>query len=69
MRVRHVRDLGEPAIEKEVVGIDEYERLRELEEQAEDAWLNGLADAAEAEGLNGSISLEEMTAALHSGGA
>ncbi|MDV9174571.1 hypothetical protein R6V09_31235 [Streptomyces sp. W16] len=69
MNVRHVRDLSEPAVEKEVVDIDEHGRLRELEEQAEDAWLNRLADEAEAEGLDGSLSLEEMTAVLRSRGA
>ncbi|MFI6401016.1 hypothetical protein [Streptomyces sp. NPDC050548] len=51
---------------KEVVNIDEYGRLRELEQQAEDAWLNGLADKAETEGRDGSVSLEEMTAVLRS---
>ncbi|WP_234468409.1 hypothetical protein [Streptomyces sp. MBT62] len=56
---------GRP-IEKEAVDIDAYGRLRELEEQAEDAWLNGLADKAEAEGRDGSVSLEEMAAALRS---
>ena len=69
MHVRHVRGLSEPAIEKEAVDIDEYGRLREREEQAEDAWLNSLADEAEAEGRDGSVSLEEMTAVLRSDGA
>jgi hypothetical protein len=67
--VRHVRDLSEPAIEKEVVAIDEHGRLRALEEQAEDAWLNGLADKAETERLDGSVSLEEMAALLGVHGA
>ncbi|MEV0486245.1 type II toxin-antitoxin system Phd/YefM family antitoxin [Streptomyces sp. NPDC050508] len=49
-----------------VIDIDEYRRLRELEEQAEDSWLNGLADEAEAEGLEGSVSVEEMAALLRS---
>ncbi|WP_416958436.1 hypothetical protein [Streptomyces sp. Agncl-13] len=69
MRVRHVRGLSEPAIEKEAADIDEYGRLREREEQAEDAWLNSLADEAEAEGRDGSVSLEEMFAVLRSDGA
>ena len=47
-----------------VIDIDEYRRLRELEEQAEDSWLNRLAD--EAEGRDGSVSLEEMAALLRS---
>ncbi len=47
-----------------VLDIGEYRRLRELAEQAEDAWLNRLADEAESEGLEGSVSLEEMAAAL-----
>ena len=49
-----------------VIDIDEYQRLRELAERAEDAWLNRLADEAESEGLGGSVSLEEMAAALRS---
>jgi prevent-host-death family protein len=47
-----------------VIDIDEYQRLRALAEQAEDAWLNRLADEAESEGIEGSVSLEEMAAAL-----
>lgn len=49
-----------------LVDIDEYRRLRRLAEQAEDAWLNRLADAAEAEGTAGSVSLEEMASQLRS---
>ncbi|WP_328679610.1 type II toxin-antitoxin system Phd/YefM family antitoxin [Streptomyces sp. NBC_01261] len=49
-----------------VIDIDEYRRLRELEERAEDSWLNRLADEAEAEGRDGSVSLEEMAALLRS---
>ncbi|WP_344963301.1 type II toxin-antitoxin system Phd/YefM family antitoxin, partial [Streptomyces thioluteus] len=30
-----------------LIDIDEYRRLRQLEERAEDAWLNRLADDAE----------------------
>lgn len=57
-----------PVVDEEVVVIDneEHRRLRELEEQAEDTWPNGLADKAEAEGRDGSVSLEEMAALLHS---
>lgn len=47
-----------------VIDIQEYQRLREVEDRAEDAWLNRLADEAEAEGMDGSISLEEMAALL-----
>ncbi|MFJ7249190.1 type II toxin-antitoxin system Phd/YefM family antitoxin [Kitasatospora sp. NPDC098652] len=47
-----------------VIDIAEYRHLREIAEQAEDDWLNRLADEAEAEGLEGSVSLEEMAAML-----
>ncbi|WP_424640161.1 type II toxin-antitoxin system Phd/YefM family antitoxin [Embleya sp. AB8] len=47
-----------------VIDIDEYRRLHLLAEQAEDAWLNKLADEAEAEGTEGSVSLEEMAALI-----
>jgi prevent-host-death family protein len=47
-----------------VIDIREYLRLREIAESAEEAWLNRLADEAESEGMEGSISLEEMAAAL-----
>jgi prevent-host-death family protein len=47
-----------------VVDIQEYQHLRHIAEQAEETWLNRLADEAEAEGVEGSISLEEMAAAL-----
>jgi hypothetical protein len=43
--------------------------LRELAERTEDAWLNRLADDAEAEGKKDAISLEEMAALLRSDGA
>ncbi|OIK05956.1 prevent-host-death family protein [Streptomyces monashensis] len=46
-----------------VIGIREYQRLREIAENAEGAWLNRLADEAESEGTEGAVSLEE-TAAL-----
>ncbi len=49
-----------------LVDIDEYRRLRHLAERAEDAWLNQLADEAEAEGTAGSVSLEELAAQLRS---
>jgi hypothetical protein len=42
----------------------EYQRLREIAESAEEAWLNRLADEAESEGIDGSVSLEEMAAVL-----
>ncbi|MFD9129844.1 type II toxin-antitoxin system Phd/YefM family antitoxin [Kitasatospora sp. NPDC059571] len=47
-----------------VMDVREYRRLRGLAEAAEEAWLNRLADEAEAEGLEGSVSLEEMAALL-----
>jgi prevent-host-death family protein len=47
-----------------VIDIREYQHLRELAERAEEAWLNRLADEAEAEGSEGSVSLEEMAAML-----
>lgn len=47
-----------------VTDIDAYQRLREVAEHAEDAWLNRLADEAESEGLEGAVSLEEMAASL-----
>jgi prevent-host-death family protein len=47
-----------------VIDIQEYQRLREIADSAEEAWLNRLADEAESEGLDGSISIEEMAAVL-----
>ena len=47
-----------------IVDIGEYQRLRELAERAEGAWLNRLADEAVSEGLDGSVALEEMAAAI-----
>jgi prevent-host-death family protein len=47
-----------------VIDIHEYQRLRRIAEDAEDAWLNKLADEAESEGTEGSVSLEELAAAL-----
>lgn len=47
-----------------VIDIEEYQRLRRIAEDAEEAWLNGLADEAEAAGTEGSVSLEEMAAVL-----
>lgn len=47
-------------------GKSEYRRLREAAERYEDEWLNRLADEAEAEGTDGSVSLEEMAALLRS---
>ncbi|WP_232246556.1 type II toxin-antitoxin system Phd/YefM family antitoxin [Kitasatospora mediocidica] len=47
-----------------VIDIHEYQRLSRLAEQAEESWLNGLADEAESEGTAGSVSLEEMAALL-----
>ncbi|WP_275409148.1 hypothetical protein [Streptomyces sp. SID12501] len=36
--------------------------MREIAENAEEAWLNRLADEAESEGTEGPVSLEEMAA-------
>ncbi|WP_231647459.1 type II toxin-antitoxin system Phd/YefM family antitoxin [Planomonospora sphaerica] len=47
-----------------VIDIQEYQRLRDLAEQVEEAWLNRLADEAESEDTEGSVSLEEMAALL-----
>ncbi len=47
-----------------VIDINEYQRLRDLAEQVEEAWLNRLADEAESEGAEGAVSLEEMAALL-----
>ncbi|MEV7182325.1 type II toxin-antitoxin system Phd/YefM family antitoxin [Kitasatospora sp. NPDC093679] len=47
-----------------VIDVREYRRLSRLAEEVEEAWLNRLADEAEAEGLEGSVSLEEMAALL-----
>lgn len=47
-----------------VIDILEYRRLSRLAEQAEESWLNRLADEAESEGAEGSVSLEEMAALL-----
>lgn len=47
---------------------DEYRRLREAAERYEDEWLNHLAERAESEGTEGSVSMEEMTALLRSAG-
>ncbi|MCX4692739.1 type II toxin-antitoxin system Phd/YefM family antitoxin [Streptomyces sp. NBC_01408] len=47
-----------------VIDIEEYQRLRRFADEAEEAWLNNLADEAESEGLTGSVSLEEMAVLL-----
>ena len=47
-----------------MIDFQECLHMREIAESAEDAWLNQLADEAESEGMEGSISLEEMAAAL-----
>lgn len=50
-----------------VIDIEEYRRLRGIAEEAEEAWLNRLADEAESEGVEGSVSIEEMAAMLRDG--
>ncbi|GII80384.1 hypothetical protein Sru01_53660 [Sphaerisporangium rufum] len=47
-----------------VIDIEEYQRLHRIAEDVEEAWLNRLADEAEAEGTRGAVSLEEMAALL-----
>ena len=47
-----------------MIDIQEYLRMNETAESAEEAWLNELADEAESEGREGSVSLEEMAATL-----
>lgn len=47
-----------------VIDIDDYQRLRRLADEAEEARLNILADEAESEGVAGSVSLEEMSVTL-----
>jgi len=47
-----------------VIDIQEYQRLRRLADDTEESWLNQLADEAEAEGAEGSLSIEEMAALL-----
>lgn len=47
-----------------MIDIQEYRHLRQIAEQAEESWLNRLADEAESEGTEGSISLEVMAAML-----
>lgn len=47
-----------------VIDIQEYQRLRRIADNAEEAWLNQLADEAESESAEGSVSLEEMAALL-----
>ena len=47
-----------------VIDIQEYRRLREIAESAEEAWLNQMADEAESEDVEGSVCLEEMAALL-----
>ncbi|MFD5146575.1 type II toxin-antitoxin system prevent-host-death family antitoxin [Streptomyces sp. NPDC058401] len=50
--------------EAAVIGIEDYRLLRRLADEAEDAWLNGLADEAERAGAAGSVTLEDMAAVL-----
>jgi prevent-host-death family protein len=57
---------GKP--EAALIDIDEYRRLKDLEEQAEDAWLSRLVSAAQAADDGTSVSLEEMTAEILRGG-
>jgi hypothetical protein len=43
-----------------VIHIHEYQYLREIAENAEEAWPSRPADEAESEGTEGSVSPEEM---------
>ncbi|WP_326684528.1 hypothetical protein OHB31_20645 [Streptomyces microflavus] len=47
---------------------DDYRRLGEAAERYEDEWLNHLAEQAESEGTEGSVSMEEMAALFRSAG-
>ncbi|WP_406298562.1 type II toxin-antitoxin system Phd/YefM family antitoxin [Embleya sp. NBC_00888] len=47
-----------------VIDIHEYQRLRRLADRVEESWLNTRADESESEGVEGSVSLEEMAALL-----
>ncbi|WP_085211974.1 type II toxin-antitoxin system prevent-host-death family antitoxin [Streptomyces sp. Amel2xC10] len=47
-----------------VIDIQEYQQLRQFAEDAEEVRLNRLADEAESEGADGSVSLEAMAALL-----
>jgi len=47
-----------------VIDVQEYQRLRRIAEDAEDTWLNQMADEAESEGTDGAVSLDEMAALL-----
>ncbi|WP_223167547.1 type II toxin-antitoxin system prevent-host-death family antitoxin [Nonomuraea sp. SYSU D8015] len=49
-----------------VIDIDEYQRLRQIAEDAEEAWLNRLADEAESEGVEG-YRLTELQKAMDTG--
>lgn len=48
---------------------DEYRRLLDVVHAAEDAWLHQLADEAEQEGRESSVSLEEMARQIAQGDA
>ncbi|GAA1109713.1 type II toxin-antitoxin system Phd/YefM family antitoxin [Nocardiopsis exhalans] len=50
-----------------LIDADEYRRLLAIEQAAEDAWLNRLADESEQEGREDSVSLEEMARELTQG--
>ncbi|MFF2655059.1 hypothetical protein [Streptomyces sp. NPDC058045] len=47
-----------------MIDMDEYGRQARIAEAAESVWLNRLADEAEAEGSDGSISIEELAAEI-----
>ncbi|MER5840828.1 hypothetical protein [Streptomyces prasinus] len=61
---RRSNDQGLCSVGTHEIDIQEYQRLRQLAEDAEEAWPNRLADEAESEGTAGSVSLEEMAAML-----
>ena len=69
--IDRARQEGTPTIitrrgkqEAVVIDIEEYQRLRRIAEDAEEALLNGRADEAESEGVEGAVSLEAMAAVL-----
>lgn len=47
-----------------MIDIAEYRRLRQIADGVEEIWLNELADEAERESTEGSVTLEEMAALL-----
>ncbi|WP_407560082.1 type II toxin-antitoxin system Phd/YefM family antitoxin [Streptomyces sp. 184] len=47
-----------------IIDLDEYQRLKKLEERVEDAWLSQLAAASLAEGREPAVTLEDLAAEI-----